>query len=331
MKVLNNKKIMLGLMSFLSCLAIVIVSSFFPFIFEPENLFTKKFWTDEIVIIAITLISIISFVFISQASNAQNPKSQIAKANVSFNNSMETITNHSRFYQWIKKVLQKRDKQEIVERKLREFGIVDKTVYNLDNVELEKLINPCKINNHIYKPLTKEQISEIKALKKKIGKLKFVNPSYYTSTKAMESHKTFSELAVSESKKKVLTLLVDITAKVITTLLVAMVFASFVRDLTQEVDKASATYTFFVRVWTMITSAFVGFRTGSNINDIDAFYIMKRVEVHKLYNEDKTFVYIEENNEIQEINEIDEYGNVKGVIKNEQLQVEQGRKENIPS
>ena len=105
---------MLGVMSFLSCLAIVVVSSFFPFIFEPDNLFNKKFWTDEIIIIAITLISIISFVFISQASNAQNPKSQLAKANVAFSTSVEGITNHTRFYQWVKKVLQKKDKQEII-------------------------------------------------------------------------------------------------------------------------------------------------------------------------------------------------------------------------
>ena len=152
--------------------------------------------------------------------------------------------------------------------------------------------------------------------------MKFVNPSYYTSTRTLDAHKTFSEIAIGESKKKALTLFMDVTAKVITTLLVAMVFASFVRDVTTEIDKASATYTFVVRVWTMITSAFVGYRTGSNINDIDAFYIMKRVEVHKLYTEDKSFVFVEEKQEdVQEILEIDDYGNSKkGVMVNGKLQ-----------
>lgn len=322
MNAIRNRKIMLGVMSFLSCLAIVVVSSFFPFIFEPDNLFNKKFWTDEIIIIAITLISIISFVFISQASNAQNPKSQIAKANVAFSTSVEGITNHTRFYQWVKKVLQKKDKQEIIERKLNEIGIQDKRVYNLDPKDIEQLFMPCKINDVIYRRLTKEQIEKLLALKKRMGKMKFVNPSYYTSTRTLDAHKTFSEIAIGESKKKALTLLMDVTAKVITTLLVAMVFASFVRDMTTEIDKASATYTFVVRLWTMITSAFVGYRTGSNINDIDAFYIMKRVEVHKLYNEDKSFVFVEEKqDDIQEILKIDEYGNSKkGVMINGKLQ-----------
>ena len=74
-----------------------------------------------------------------------------------------------------------------------------------------------------------------------------------------------------------------------------MILASLVRDLTQEGGfTAQAFMRFLSRIFAYITSSFLGYLLGCKMNDLDAFYITKRVEAHTLFLEDKTFEYVDE-------------------------------------
>ena len=51
----KNKKIILGTMTLISVVAIVFVISLFPFVLDPAKIFTLEWWTDEIILIVLTI------------------------------------------------------------------------------------------------------------------------------------------------------------------------------------------------------------------------------------------------------------------------------------
>lgn len=293
-KILENKKMVLGILTMLVILAIVVVSSFFPFILDFSRIGTTEFITDQMIIVAITITSTISMMFIAQSSNAKNPQSEIAKAKVKFMTSIAKIVNHTIFYQWIKNVLQVNDRKDIAEKGMLRLGI-PYSVYELDNTEIRSLTKPQKIDNTFYKSLTEKQIKSVLALKKRVQNIKFVSPNYYTTYKSWMIDKNLSEIASSENKKKISTILFELTVKIIFSLVGAMIFATLVRDLTQAGGfTAQAFMRFLARIFSYITSSFLGYLLGCKMNDLDAFYITKRVEAHTLFLEDKDFKPVDE-------------------------------------
>ena len=294
MKVFENKKMLLGILTMIVVLMIIVVSSFFPFIFDPSRIGTNEFITDQLVIMAITISATISMMFIAQSNNASNPNSELAQAKKDFVASLKNITNHSVFYQWIKKVLQPRDRKDIAQKKMQNLGVPFE-LFLLNPAEIRSLINPTKIGDKFYKALTKKQINEILALQKYVRNIKFVSPSYYTTMKNWMVDKNLSEIASNENKKKVLTILFELGLKIIMSFIIASILASLVRDLAQEGgNTAQAWMRFLSRLFAYISSSFLGYTLGVKINDLDGFYISKRVEAHTLFFEDKTFVYVDE-------------------------------------
>lgn len=298
-----NKKIALGIFSIFMCLGLIIVCSFVPFIIDPTRWQTNEFLTDELLIVAIVIMSMISVMFIGQASNAQNPDSRIAKARVEFFTSLKTVIekNVNAFRQWIKKVLQPEDIQTIKERKLRRIGIDDVLILELDDVQLKALLNGAgrypiessKDENdrkgRYFKKITKDQYDALMIIRKTEFKIKFVEPEYYLSVKNLTDSRTVSERAINEGKKKGFFLTASVSSKLILTIVSAMIFASLVRDMTQSVDQATAWAKFLSRLWAMITSSFMGYIVGAQMNDIDAEYIEMRVQVHTRYLQDTEF------------------------------------------
>ncbi len=275
-------------------LAIIVVSSFWPFIFDPSRVGTKEFITDQMIIMAITIVATISMMFISQASNAQNPNSEIAKAKVEFKKSIEKIVEHTVFFQWIKRVLQQNDRKDIAEKGMLKLG-VDFKVWDLSDDEIRSLTVAQKFGNTFYKPLTKQQIKGVFELKKRVKKIKFVSPNYYTSYRSLMSDKNLSEIASSENAKKISTIIFHLSLKIILTFIGAAILTSLVRDMAQEGgSSAQAWMRFLARMFAFITSNFLGYMLGCKLNDLDAFYIIKRVEAHTLYLEDKTFKPVDE-------------------------------------
>ena len=91
----------MGSSSILICIILIGICSFIPFAFDPSNI-NSQFWINETLIIAITIFSLVSAMFIGQAGNAQNEKSNIAKARTSFFEKIKEIVNLNAFCQWIK-------------------------------------------------------------------------------------------------------------------------------------------------------------------------------------------------------------------------------------
>jgi len=298
-----NKKVLLGMFSILMCLGLIVVSSFVPFLIDPRQWQTKQFLTDELIICAIVIISMVSVMFIGQASNAQNANSRVAKARVDFFESVKQVIAKgvSAFRQWIRKSMQPEDIQTIKERRLRHIGIDDTLILELDNQQLFELTKAAQrypIENateesdrkgRYFKRISEEQYKNIVKIKEAGFHIKFVEPEYYLSVKNLTDTRTVSERAVNEGRKKRFFLSSSIISKLAMTLVSAMIFASLVRDLSASVDQAAAWAKFLSRVWAMLSSSFMGFIVGVQMNDIDAEYIEMRVQVHTRYLQDSDF------------------------------------------
>lgn len=298
-----NKKVLLGFFSVLMCLGLIIVSSFVPFVIKPENWQTNEFLTDELLICAIVIMSMVSFIFIAQSSNARNENSRVSKARAEFFSSFKNIKEKgiNAFRQWVRKVLQPEDIQAIKERRLRSLGIDDILILELDDVQLlalskeaQKFAIPTSENEEdqkgrYFKKITEEQYKGLLKIKKTEYRIKFVEPEYYLSVKNLADTRTVSERAYNEGRKKRFVLSSSIISKLVMTVVSAMIFASLVRDLTADVDQAAAWAKFASRVWAMISSSFMGYIVGIQMNDIDAEYIEMRVQVHSRYLQDKDF------------------------------------------
>lgn len=293
-----NRKILLGVFTILIAAIFIAITSFVPFIIQPENIGTAKFWTDELIIIAITILSLFSAMFVGQASNAQNSKSQIASAKVRFIESIKKIDNRSAFSQWIKKVLQPKDIESIKERELRNLGIDDYTILKLEDAQIKSLAeNPQKFNGRYYGKIDKKKVKSILAIKEGVKKVYLVEPGYYLTVSSLDSDKTTSEKSGREQKVKTIRLVVSVISKIILTLIPAMIFAMFVKETVEGAEEgmlAEAAARFASRMFALVNSAFFGYMVGCQMNDIDADYINLKSDVHAEFAEDKDFVALDQ-------------------------------------
>lgn len=293
--VLSNKKVLLGISAIIIMIAVIAAGSFIPFIIDPKRWMTNEFLTDQLIIVAITIFAMIATIFIGQASNAANDKSEIAKSRVEFDFSRKQVLAHPggthRFRQWIKKVQQPNDIKTMKERLMSEAGIEDTSVIHLDASEIKSLTKAGKFGKTYYKSLTKEQIKLVLRLKSGKFKLNLVEPEYYLYAKTIIDTRTPTERSGSEGAKKSSFMALSVISKIVMTVIPSMIFASFMRDLASEgIEAGEAWLTFATRMFALMSSAFMGYYTGSQINDIEAEYVTMRSTVHNDYLKDEAFV-----------------------------------------
>ena len=82
MKALRNRKVLLGGAALACFVGIIAICSFFPFIIDPSRWKTKEFLSDQLIASAISIFSIVCVMYMAQASNASNERSNICKARV---------------------------------------------------------------------------------------------------------------------------------------------------------------------------------------------------------------------------------------------------------
>ena len=129
----------------------------------------------------------------------------------------------------------------------------------------------------------------------------FVEPEYYLSVSTLTDSRTVSERAAGENKKKGSFLAFRLLSKLVLTVISGMIFASLVRDLTSgDIDQATAWARFLSRLWSMISSAFMGYLLGVQMNDIDAEYVEMRTNVHSRFLRDEEFKPLSQQEEARE-------------------------------
>jgi len=299
MKKLLNKKILLGSSSILTCLALIILCSFISINFNLDNLGKGDFWVNQAFIITITIFSLISVMFIGQAGNAQDEKSNLAKARVSFFSNVIKIININAFGQWIKNILQPRDIKAIKERKMRMVGIEDYSILDLEYSQIKALLEtPQKYGDKYYKGISKKQIDTILEIKRKGIKVELVEPDYYLTVKSITNNRTITERSSKEGYKKSLFLARSVIFKVLITLLSAMIITAFFYEASKsDMGDPKVWGQLVARLLALVSSSFMGYIVGCQINDIDAEYIEMRIVVQNMFLQDKEFKPIDSQEE----------------------------------
>lgn len=284
-----NRKILLGVMALVSGIAMIGLFSFVPYTWKPERLTSNEFITDTLIIVAITLLGMVCLIFISQASNANNPSSKISKAMVIFKETKERITDKHSFKQWIRKVQQPKDLRDIKARMLFKVGIDDASILDLSEPEIKALLNKAqRYDGEFYPALNETQIKTCLHIKHGI-KIKFPAPEVYLSARAVLDDRTPSERLSDEGKKKRNYAMLSILSKVVMVIIISGIFVMFVRDVASEMDAMEAAGKFVVRMVNLFTSSLMGYIVGGQLNDIDAEYVDLRIEIFEDFLNDKDF------------------------------------------
>lgn len=290
---LTNRKIILGVTSLVVLIAVIFLFSFVPYTISPGRLKEASFITDLLMVCVITIFALVGTIFIGQASNAQNSKSNIAKATSKFLVTKAKVEERGQsvFKQWIVSVLQENDKRSVEKRMLENAGIDDLSVLKLSINEIKSLTVAQKYNGEFYKELTKGQIKLLVDIKSHGIKMNFVPPEYYLSVKSITDTRTRSERANAEGTQKGKLVFGSIASKMLLTVAFSVVMALFVKDVTSgEYSDIEIASKLFSRLASFFSSVFMGYLVGCQINDIDAEYIDMRSSTHTDFLEDKTFV-----------------------------------------
>lgn len=281
MSKLKNKKIILGFTTLISVVAIVFVISLFPFVLKPENIGTNEWWTDEIILVVLTIFSVVCVMFIGQASNGQDPRSNIAKAKVRFLSFIDRIDRNT-FEQWIEQRLEPTDQGKVYRRVLRSVGLKQEDIITLTRSDLKSLIgSPQRVNGHWYDEITQKQYDKIIKIKEGNFNIKFVDPGYYLTDKSIDIDLTRSERARNEPKKHSRALGRSVIFKIALVLMISITLGMFTRDLVNEQDIGTSLMKLFSRLSTICSGSFAGYLTGAQDNDISASYIEMKADTMK--------------------------------------------------
>lgn len=288
-----NRKVALGIGVMLAIVAIIGISSFFPFIIDPTTWQTMDFLTKEIIVVVITIAGMVTSMFIGQAKNADDDRSEIARARRRFQENLAKISDRAAFKQWVRDVLEPADKDRKKKRLMEKHGITQEEVFGLEINEIKELVGkPQKYGDRFFHSITEEQRDFILRYKEGRYSIDFVSPEYYLTVSSINNDKTISEKAGKETKTKTILLTTQMVSKIVRGLIIAITFASLVYDSTKGGDagsQATAWMTFASRIFSLLTATFSGYQVGSKTNDIEADYINMRCDVQEEYLQDKSY------------------------------------------
>lgn len=291
--VLKNKKILLGLLACLFGLCVIVITSVVPLVLKPENWGTPSFVSDLIINCAIAVIAMVGLIMVGISYNALQPNSKLAKAIVEFKESVATRIDPRliAFIQWIKQVLEPNDQQDTYRKALKSVKITDTDYLKLTEPQLLALLKePLKLEEHYYSQLNKKQYKVLTDILNGKYEIDFVDPWDWTKNSKYATTKNHSEKQSTRQKKKTSVLLYQVGFRLIVVIVISLIATGLVKDTQAQISTEEIMLKLFLRLFNFFGSAFLGFGVGCLINDFDAEYLLDKIDVHKEFESDKTFV-----------------------------------------
>lgn len=286
-----SKKMLLGLSALVIGVAIIFTCSIVPLMIDPSQWNNAGFISDEIINVALTIMGEVCLIMIGQSYNQAIDVSNLAKARVKFDESLDTNIGAkiTAFDQWIKQVLEPHDLKSRYARLLRFQGIENHNYLNLSRENLEHLKKqPLKMDGIFYRQLSSKQYKTIIAILDGKQMINFVDPSSYRKLGKFDTDKTTSEKMANQQKKKSDTVLWSVITKSILVVAVGLVFGALI-PTGQDQTIGQTLMKLFTRLFCFSSAGFMGFFVGCQINDIDAEYINEKIDVQCRYASDLAF------------------------------------------
>lgn len=290
-----NKKMILGASALFFSVAIIFVCSIVPLAIDPQQWNDPTFISDEMIIVALTILGEVCLLMIGQSYNEAQPVSKLARAKVEFDKSLETNVGNKPVAhdQWVREVLEKQDQRDKYRRLLRNAGIENAHYFELTRQELKMLLKQplsrgAGGDKVYFRQLTKKQYKLILEILNGNYVIDFVSPDTYRKLSKIDVSKTTSEKLANQQKKKTYTVLNSVFSKTLIVLASGLIFGALIPS-GDEQQIGETFLKLFTRLFSFTTAGFIGFILGGQINDIDAEYIKEKIDVHRRFASDKDF------------------------------------------
>lgn len=293
-----SKKMILGLTAIFLGVCIIFVCSIVQVALDPSRWGCAEFISDEIILVALTVLGEVCLIMIGQSFNQAQEVSKISIATCRFE---ESINNNIKgrivaFDTWVKQRLEPSDLQAHYEAVLDSRGIHNKNYLELGDKELKMCMeNVQKFPGYDvpFRQIDKKQYKLIKKIQRGKYEIAFVEPSTYRKLAKFDTDKTISEKMANQQKKKSMTIISSVISKSLIVLCTGLIFGALV-PTGGTVEAGTAIMKLTVRLFCFATAGFVGFFVGQQINDIDAEYIEEKIDVHTRFISDKDFKEVTE-------------------------------------
>lgn len=286
-----TKKMLLGVTALIVGVAIIFVSSIVPLMIDPSQWNNAGFISDEIINVALTILGEVCLIMIGQAYNQATDISNLAKARVEFDKSVEENVGDkiTGFDQWIKQVLEPRDQHSRYTRLLHYLSIENEKYLDLGRSDLKRLLkDPNKIDGIFFRQLNKKQYKLILEILDGKEVINFVDPSTWRKLSKIDTDKTPSEKLANQQKKKSSTVLWSVLTKSMLVVGCGLIFGALIpTGGTQSIGETLMKL--FTRLFCFSSAGFMGFFVGCQMNDIDAEYILEKIDVQRQYHSDINF------------------------------------------
>ena len=290
-----SKKMLLGVSALFFGVAIIFVCSIVPLAINPEKWNSPEFISDEIIVVALTILGEVCLLMIGQSYNEAQPVSKLARAIVDFNKSLEENIKDKivAFDQWIRAVLEPNDQKDRYRRLLRNAGLENVHYFDLSREELKECLkHPITTGSGgdkiFYRQLTKKQYKLIIGILNGEYTINFVSPDTYRKLSKIDTDKNTSEKLANQQKKKTAMVVNSVFTKTLIVICTGLIFSALVPTGSEQ-GIAKTFLKLFTRLFAFTSSGFVGFMLGGQINDIDAAYIRDKIDVHKRFACDTDF------------------------------------------
>lgn len=309
-KIGATKKTWFSLLSIGACLGLIIVISVVQVIFDPNVIYDTQFQINFIILAAISIFSMITGQGIGDDSGRNNPQGQFRKSLSRFGaifDKIEIKKWFAFFADWLENYRERKLRKKI-ESTLKDEGVYQMEVLDLDQSELHELEKPYKkdwkntIHEGKYKDDTtyflsysEDQIDVIRYCLQGKVKVSRLPESFFLSA-LNQSTLDMWESAAHSKKKKNSYVKASYVYRLLGMLAISVLFSGMQPvDGTGSGSAGSVAVTLFTRIFTMVVSVVWGIFIGYELVKIDIMYIDFKSDIlNQYYNEWDNGMYVHE-------------------------------------
>ena len=295
-----TKKTIYSVVGILGCLLLTIVMSCTGVGFNPAVIATWNYWVGMIIQFGISIYSMITGSQIGDDMQRNAPNGQFRRELSNYKKNYDRIDFlkiFEFFDKWLSLFREKKLHKKVIET-IRDFGIKQPEVLDLDFDELDNLRHPYRKNwagtpyeekyynpkkgksETSFKSLTETQLDAVKAIMNGAVKVSYVSPSYFLN--ALKGTSTDEwERASQADKKKGQKLASGYTYRV--GMMLVLSLASNGLTTVPYEEAGAVALNIATRIFILISSTIWGIYLGFKMVDMDIIFLGYKAEILKLY------------------------------------------------
>lgn len=298
-----TKKTLYSVAGIMGCLVLTVVMSITGMGFDPAVFMTWNYWTGMIIQFGIAIFAMITGRQIGDDTQRNKPGGQFRKELGSYKaeyNKIDTSGIFDYFESWLEVYRERKLKKKIKEA-IRDFGIQQPEVLDLDLADLPNLRNPFRkdwtgtpfydkyYNKEkgesvtIFKSLSEVQIEAVRRIMEGAVKVSYVSASYFMNALKGTSVDEW-ERAADSDKKKGQKLASGYTYRIFSILVVSLVINGLM-PVPYDTPGAVA-LNIATRLFVLVTSTIWGIYLGFKMVEMDIVFVAYKTYILKLYNDE---------------------------------------------